>query len=187
MSIHRLTPQNKNSTVVCHLSFAIVFLAERLLAHWHRGSDSRLQRGLLNLSSKYKANFDIYTPYNLVSCPYIDILCRGVHSHTNPFPVKTPPPILDILMNLLVGLGWKLADALPRKLSLDSGFIHRLREHLNWMDQTDPSLSALHPSLGNLVHVRRHITLLRNNYFPKGTEFEGAEILLVSGFGPWLT
>jgi hypothetical protein len=70
-------------------------------------------------------------------------------------------------------LDWKLADATPRKLVLDSGFMNSFRHALGWNKPFDPPLSALHPSLGNLDHVRRYIDELRHDLFPDGTGFEG--------------
>jgi hypothetical protein len=88
-------------------------------------------------------------------------------------PVKTPPFIVDIFKSLLLELNWKLADATPRKIMVDSGFVHSMRKHLGWDHPADPSLSDLHPSFGNLDHVRRFIADLRKTHFPDGTGFEG--------------
>jgi hypothetical protein len=74
----------------------------------------------------------------------------------------------------LLDLDWKLADATPRKLMIDSGFMAGLRRALGWNKPFDPPLAALHPSLGNLDHVRRYIDELRGVLFPSGTGFEGA-------------
>jgi hypothetical protein len=70
------------------------------------------------------ASFDIYTPYDLNTCPRIFIICKNAHSHPRPFPVKTPPPLLNIFTSLLMNLGWKIAEATPRKIMVDSGFMH---------------------------------------------------------------
>ncbi|KAJ7848967.1 hypothetical protein B0H14DRAFT_2582749 [Mycena olivaceomarginata] len=121
--------------------------------------------------------FDVYTPYDLFNCPRVVVICRNPHSHPNPDPVKTPPPLLEILRSLLLDLDWKLADATPRKLVLDSGFMNSFRRALGWNKPFDPPLSALHPSLGNLDHVRRYIDELRHDLFPEGTGFEGAQLL----------
>ncbi|KAJ7815996.1 hypothetical protein B0H13DRAFT_2460922 [Mycena leptocephala] len=68
---------------------------------------------------------------------------------------KTPPALLETFKSLLLDLDWKLADATPRKLMIDSGFMGSLRRALGWNKPFDPPLAALHPSLGNLDHVRR--------------------------------
>jgi hypothetical protein len=135
--------------------------------------DGTLTRGTLSLSSDCKTKFTIYTPNDISACPRIVILLQGPHSHPDPAPVKTPTPVVKLLDALLLELDWKLADATPRKILLDSGFILSLRRHLQWSDLADPSLSDLHPSLGNSDHVRRHIIQLRRTYFPKGIGFEG--------------
>ncbi|KAF7333761.1 hypothetical protein MVEN_02332800 [Mycena venus] len=57
------------------------------------------------------------------------------------------------------------------------GIYEELPPRLGWNKPFDPSLSALHPSLGNLDHVRRYIDELRHVLFPEGTGFEGAQLL----------
>ncbi|KAJ7860303.1 hypothetical protein B0H13DRAFT_2569623 [Mycena leptocephala] len=148
-----------------------------LCPYWHRQS-GKLARGVLQRErGNCTATFDIYTPYNLFDCPRVVVICRNPHSHPNPDPVKTPPPLLEILRSLLLDLEWKLADATPRKLVLDSGFMNSFRRALGWKKPFDPPLSALHPSLGNLDHVRRYIDELRHDLFPESTGFEGAQLL----------
>ncbi|KAF8974325.1 hypothetical protein BDZ97DRAFT_11979 [Flammula alnicola] len=152
---------------------------KQLCPHWHRFSDGKLRRGRLERQSgKCPATYDIYTPDDLVSCPQVLIICKDRHSHPRPFPVKTPPPLLKVFQCLLKGLDWKLADATPRKVMIDSGFVQGLRQHLGWVKPFDPSLADLHPSLGNMDHARRYINELRLDVFPKGTGFEGAQLLV---------
>ncbi|KAF9472113.1 hypothetical protein BDN70DRAFT_909218 [Pholiota conissans] len=79
---------------------------------------------------------------------------------------------------MLLCMKWKLADATPRKIMTDSGFIAALRHHLQWSHLFDPVLADLHPSLGNLDHVRRIINELREKIFPQGTGFKGAQLLV---------
>ncbi|KAK7001956.1 hypothetical protein R3P38DRAFT_3326837 [Favolaschia claudopus] len=145
-----------------------------LCPYWHRDTAGKLARGVLQ---RWKHNclstFNIYTPYDLVDCPYILIICQNPHSHPRPSPVKTPPPLLDIFQSLLQDLDWKLADATPRKIVVESGFISGLRRQLGWNQRVDPPLSELHPSLGNLDHVRRYIDRLRKVLYPDGTGLEG--------------
>ncbi|KAJ7211515.1 hypothetical protein C8J57DRAFT_1440813 [Mycena rebaudengoi] len=119
------------------------------------------------------ATFDVYTPYDLSDCPRVVIICRSPHSHPNPHPLKTPPPLMEVFRSLLLELDWKLADATPRKLMLDSGFMASFRRVLAWNRPFDPPLAALHSSLGNLDHVRRCIDELRDLLFPSGTGFDG--------------
>ncbi|KAJ7857577.1 hypothetical protein B0H13DRAFT_1640899 [Mycena leptocephala] len=146
-------------------------------AYWHRQS-GKLARGVLQREKgNCPATFDIYTPYDLFDCPRVAIICRNPHSHPNPHPAKTPPALLETFKSLLLDLDWKLADATPRKLMIDSGFMGSLRRALGWNKPFDPPLAALHPSLGNLDHVRRYIDELRHVLFPKGTGFEGAQLL----------
>ncbi|KAJ7234827.1 hypothetical protein C8J57DRAFT_1531331 [Mycena rebaudengoi] len=149
-----------------------------LCSHWHRSASGTLARGQLQREPKNcAATFDVYTPYDLLDCPRVVIICRSPHSHPNPHPLKTPPPLMEVFRSLLLELDWKLADATPRKLMLDSGFMASFRRVLAWNRPFDPPLATLHSSLGNLDHVRRCIDELRDLLFPSGTGFEGAQLL----------
>ncbi|KAJ7778963.1 hypothetical protein B0H16DRAFT_1838049 [Mycena metata] len=151
---------------------------KELCPHWHRSKSGKLERGVLErVKGDCAATFDIYTPYNLEDCPRVVIICRNPHSHAHPHPVKTPPPLLEVFRSLLLDLDWKLADATPRKLMIDSGFMAAFRRALGWNKRFDPPLAALHQSLGNMDHVRRYIDELRFVLFPDGTGFEGAQLL----------
>ncbi|KAJ7505090.1 hypothetical protein B0H11DRAFT_1709164 [Mycena galericulata] len=159
-------------------SFTASPSAQKQLSYWHRSESGKLARGVLERSrGNCTATFDIYTPYDLADCPGVVIICGNPHSHADPYPVKTPPPLLEVFRSLLLDLDWKLADATPRKLMIDSGFMGSLRRSLGWSKPFDPPLSALHPSFGNLDHVRRYIDELRDVLFPNGTGFEGAQLL----------
>ena len=70
-------------------------------------------------------------------------------------------------------MGWKTAEATPRKIMVDSGFMHGLCNNLGWDRNFDPSLSDLHPSLGNMDHAHWIINDIQNKIFPKETGFEG--------------
>ncbi|KAK7032946.1 hypothetical protein R3P38DRAFT_2773440 [Favolaschia claudopus] len=153
---------------------------KELCPYWHRSETGKLARGTLQRpKNNCNARFDIYTPYDLAECPKIVVICRDPHSHVDPHPVKTPPPLLEIFRTLLLELDWKLADMTPRKLMLDSGFVGSLRRALGWNRPFDPPLAALHSSLGNLDHVRRYIDELRHVLFPEGTGFEAGPNLVL--------
>ena len=125
-------------------------------------------------TQKCTTSYDIYVPNNLHDCPYVVILSTNPHNHPPPLPTKTPHRIVDCLEALLTCLNWKLADATPRRLALDSGFIQSLCHALAWTHcERDPSPHDLHPSLGNLDHLRRLINILRTSNFPDGTGFHG--------------
>jgi len=89
--------------------------------------------------------------------------------------VKTPRSLLSLFETLLLSLDWQLADATPRKLLIDSGFMRGLKEYLEWPADAscDPTLVHLHPSFANMDHTRRYITELRRKEYPLGTGFEG--------------
>ncbi|KAJ6555415.1 hypothetical protein DFH09DRAFT_1084961 [Mycena vulgaris] len=126
--------------------------------YWHRESSKLV---LQRQSGNCGANFELYPPYDFVRLPPN---CRHL---------QTPPPLLEVFRSLLLDLGWKLVDATPGKLMIDSGFMGGLRRALGWNTLFDPPLAALHSSLGSLDHVRRYINELRNVLFLEGTGFEG--------------
>jgi hypothetical protein len=145
------------------------------VAYWHRSHEGNLVRGTLrSWPIPCKAKFDIYTPNDLAACPQVLVICSNIHSHPPPAPVKTPEAFRVIFYKLLLTLSWKLADATPRRILLDSAFIQALRAQLDWKESRNPTLSDLHPSLGNSDHARRLINSLRFDEFPSGTGFEGA-------------
>lgn len=144
-----------------------------MLATWHRGSDGKLSRGIMGGAGDCPVRFEIYSPNNLTCCPEILLVVRNGHSHVEPMPSKTPRVHLHIFNNLLEGLDWKLADATPRRILLDSAFIKGLRRVLAWNGVQDPTLADLHPSLGNSDHTARLINNLRDKRFPHGTGLRG--------------
>lgn len=150
------------------------------IANLHRRADYSLGRGtLINCPVKCEAVFDIYVPNDLTTCSRVAVICRNPHSHPPPAPLVTPPAIVAIFKTLLFNMDWRLADATPRRIMLDSGFMQGLKHALGWPHtQSSPSLSHLHPSLTNLDHVRRILNTLRAEEYPNGTGFKGNTILL---------
>ena len=149
-------------------------------AYWHCDENNRLCRGaLVHSAEKCATRYDIYIPHNLHDCPHVLVLSINPHNHPPPLPIKTPPQIADCLKALLLYLEWKLADATPRRLALDSGFICDLRHALGSAHcERDPSPHDLHPSLENLDHLRHMITGLQSSKFPHGTGFFGTLYIL---------
>ena len=110
---------------------------------------------LYDWARKCQTIYDIFVPNNLADCPQVVVVSRNPHSHPPPLPVKTPFSLVQLFQSLLLQLKWKLADATPRRIMLDSGFMQGFRQAIGWMDRhCDPSLQLLHPSFGNLDHVR---------------------------------
>jgi len=144
------------------------------VAHWHRMCDGQLARGvLLKWDHQCTAKFDIYMPEDLAACSQVVVICRNPHSHALPAPVKTPPSLVNLFQSLLLDMDWRLADATPRRIMLDSGFMKGLRTSLGWVSDRTPCLSDIHPSLANLDHVRCLINVFRLKNYPLGTGFEG--------------
>lgn len=122
------------------------------------------------------ATFQIFIPCDIAACPRIVVLCRNPHSHPPPAPVKTPPALKSIFFDLLSLLTWRLADAMPRQIFLDTAFVEGLQQALSW----DPvhmgcnaTLPDLHPSFANLDHMRWLINSRHTDYYPCGTEYDG--------------
>ena len=127
-------------------------------------------------SSGCHATFQIFVPQDIAACPRIIILCQNPHSHPPPSPVKTPPALKSLFFDLLSLLKWKLADATPRWIFLDTAFFEGPQQALSW----DPvrmgcnaTLPDLHPSFANLDHVQRLINTMRIDYYPRGTGYNG--------------
>jgi hypothetical protein len=127
------------------------------------------------------ASFDIYVPKDLFTCPQILVLCTNPHSHPPPLPVKTLPPLIDVFHGLVSLMKWKLMDATPCRIYLDTAFVEGLHQALDWQfsDGHDAMLQDLHPSLANLDHVHCLINIMRSTNYPSGTG-EGSTILLAS-------
>lgn len=162
--------QSCRKYMLCFLCLPALIIA----AHWHRFPDGTLARGkLLRWEHTCPSTFDVYVPQDLAACPKIVVICRSPHQHPPPAPIKTPKPLLEVFNALLGDLQWRLADATPRRIVLDSGFMHGLQKVLGWSLERTPTLSDLHPSLANLDHVRRKINELREKKYPCGTGFDG--------------
>lgn len=168
--------QNGNF-VVCINIIKLLILSHHdvSIAQWHRFPDGRLDRGELHRDVKCNTVFEIFTPYpvDLIKNRQILIVCRNPHSHPPPAPVKTPPVYLNILKSILLEMRWKLADATPRRILLDTGFMTKLRSELGWSHARDPLLTNLHYSFANMDHVLRIILDLRGTFFACGTGFAG--------------
>lgn len=126
----------------------------------------------MQLPAKCSTSYLIYTPHDLVACPSIAVISINPHTHLPPAPVKTPASLEAVFTDLLYGMGWRLADATPHHIMLDSGFRTGLQQHLGHKSE-NIDLSDLHPSLANLDHVRYIVSKARNQKFPSGTGFNG--------------
>lgn len=145
---------------------------------WHRNSEGILQRGTMISTNNCPCRFEIYEPDNLTQCPYILVVSRNPHSHSDPPRTKTPESIRQLFHSLLEPLQWRLADATPRRLLLDNTFIYGLRREIGWIDFDDPGLGDLHPSLVNYDHTARLIDNIRYEHYPKGTGIEGRTLCM---------
>ncbi|KAG2742423.1 hypothetical protein P692DRAFT_20821992 [Suillus brevipes Sb2] len=147
-------------------------------AHWHRNSAGMLERGrLLKWEHDCQSQLNIYVPVDLIAVPHIAIMCRNPHSHPPPAPIKTPILLVDLFRSLLMDMDWELADATPRRILCDSGFMRGLRTALGWTLDRSPTLADLHPSLANLDHVHRLMYKFCRDKYPMWTDFQGAKLL----------
>ncbi|KZW03626.1 hypothetical protein EXIGLDRAFT_758968 [Exidia glandulosa HHB12029] len=146
---------------------------------WHRRPGFALERALMVAHSDCPAKCEVYVPHNLQLCPSVLVVCSNPHSHPLPPPTNTPPLVRRVFEGMLRSLDWQMADITPRRLVLNSRFMHHLRTALGWSQYRNPQLSDLHPSLGNFDHTSYLIGLVRNEVFPKGTGFNASVYQLV--------
>ncbi|KZV94541.1 hypothetical protein EXIGLDRAFT_748607 [Exidia glandulosa HHB12029] len=144
----------------------------------HRTEDDKLAHGALTKAQPCTAKFRVYVPTDLHANSSIVVLCISPHSHAAPERSMTPPAIRDAFKSMLTVMDWRLADATPRRVIQDSGFMTALRRSLEWKDAPNPVLGDLHPSLANLDHTAYLIDSIRQPLYPFGTDFEGAQFML---------
>ncbi|EJD41424.1 hypothetical protein AURDEDRAFT_169588 [Auricularia subglabra TFB-10046 SS5] len=143
---------------------------------WHRTKDCLTRGNMLEEPHSCESKFRIYVPNDLYTNPNIVVTCIGPHSHAAPERSMTPPPFREAFKSMLSSMDWRLADATPLRVVQDGGFMSSFRRALRWTDPRDPTLSELHPSLGNLDHAGYIIDKIRStSTFPCGTDFEGAQ------------
>ncbi|KIJ34590.1 hypothetical protein M422DRAFT_263371 [Sphaerobolus stellatus SS14] len=141
-----------------HLAHLIIHnLNEINLEYFHTLFEDDLPR-ILEFEN---ARFEVYYPNDTSMNPWIVMVCCNPHSHPDPHATRTPRAIEELFNSLLNTLGWKLADATPHKIILDAAFMTGLCKILCWDGLQDPSLSDLHPSLGNFDHTAHLINKLR--------------------------
>ncbi|KAG8988603.1 hypothetical protein FRB90_002658, partial [Tulasnella sp. 427] len=147
------------------------------LEHWHRDDAGFLRPGRLTLKVDCNSLIETFIPYDLHTYPYVVLVTSRPHTHPPPRRSKTPPVHTDIVRTLLIEQDWRLADATPRRLSLNKAFISRLKSLLNWELLSEPVLSDLHPSLGNQQKVNYIIKRTKELRFTAGTDWAGARLL----------
>ncbi|KIJ38662.1 hypothetical protein M422DRAFT_258537 [Sphaerobolus stellatus SS14] len=133
---------------------------KELCMSFHRTKEGVLKCGQLVQSKPCSALFEIYYPNDMALNHWITMA------------------IEELFNSLLDTLGWKLADATPCKIILDAAFMTGLHKILGWHGLQDPSLSDLHPSLGNFDHTACLINKLRFEQFPDGTGFQGILVMI---------
>ncbi|KAJ3904829.1 hypothetical protein F5879DRAFT_900538 [Lentinula edodes] len=104
------------------------------------------------------------------SCPYVLIVCKGVHTHPVPIPARTPSSIVDNLIKFLTHLD-DLPNLTARRLLGNEAAKFFLKRELP--NLAKPTFSDLHPSLGNLDHMQVYINRAIISVHPHGTGWEG--------------
>ncbi|KAG8922194.1 hypothetical protein FRC02_012077 [Tulasnella sp. 418] len=143
--------------------------------YWHRDKDGQLRRGRLinQTENKCTAKFSHFIPYDLEHHPFTVLIATNPHSHPPPKRSKVPRIYADIFWSMLSNEKWKIADATPRRLHQSASFVQSLRATLLWEDLRNPTLSELHPSLGNDHRVAYLIGCMKKIQFPHGTDWKG--------------
>ncbi|KAJ7599699.1 hypothetical protein C8J56DRAFT_1156467 [Mycena floridula] len=109
----------------------------------HRDAHGQLlQPALRRLECAVK--FRIFQPFISYRsrCPYILIIVKGIHPHPIPLPIKTPPRVKTIILNLLDKLGSELADLTARRFLRHSIVRGYLTD--NFPGEVAPVLSDIH-------------------------------------------
>ncbi|KAJ8093771.1 hypothetical protein PM082_009631 [Marasmius tenuissimus] len=139
----------------------------------HRDKNDRLYQPLLE-RLPCSVKFRVYEPLEdyRVQCPYVLVICSGVHRHPISLPTKTPPRLRNQLFKVFCDIGEDLADLTVRGL-LRHGVVH---SYLKQLFPQNPlaSLYDVHSSLANHEHLAYYIKTARGLYFPHGTGWKGA-------------
>lgn len=119
------------------------------------------------------STFRIYEPHEefRAICPQVLVICQGNHPHFIPLPSKTPPSIRATILKLLEALGPDLPDTTPRRFLRHP--ITRTFLLQRFPGIQEPTLMDLHVSLANREHLRSYIVQAVQEFYPKGTGWEG--------------
>ncbi|KAF9510593.1 hypothetical protein BS47DRAFT_1300025, partial [Hydnum rufescens UP504] len=139
----------------------------------HCPVDHRLPSGkkssLISLTCRCK--IQIFTPRDLHACPFVVVVLHNHHSHPIPMPTHTPLSVIQILNDLLKGMGPDLPDATPLRFLRYPTVNATLRQLCPDINQ--PTIVDVHPSLANYEHLRTYIWRMKETYYPFGTDWEG--------------
>ncbi|KAJ7596417.1 hypothetical protein C8J56DRAFT_1040671 [Mycena floridula] len=144
--------------------------------HDHRGSDGLLLQSTM-VRMECKVQFRIYQPVEQyrTACPYILITVKGVHPHPVPLPLKTPPEVKALIMDLIDKMGTDLPDLTARRFLRHPVVRGYLRDKFPLLPA--PTFSQIHVSLANRAHLFSYIQSASKKKFPKGTGWEGARLM----------
>lgn len=125
------------------------------------------------ISHPCTTKFALYEPLEIYrrACPYVLVVCKGVHHHPIPLPTKTPPQIKADVIQLLKSTDGDLADLTPRRFLRHPILKAYLKEKFPTI--LNPTLCELHSSLANREHLRLYIKSAKVDLFPEGTGWKG--------------
>ncbi|KAF8583601.1 hypothetical protein K439DRAFT_1348333, partial [Ramaria rubella] len=104
-------------------------------------------------------------------CPYVLMICSGMHEHPVPMPMTMPARFKDELFFILRSLDQDLVDTTSCHVLCHSTVQAQLRQILSGV--LDPTFSDLHMSLVNRDHLQRYIQIVKAKSFPHGTGWQG--------------
>ncbi|KAJ7830070.1 hypothetical protein B0H14DRAFT_3715963 [Mycena olivaceomarginata] len=140
--------------------------------HDHRDAKGNLLQPLME-RLPCSVRFRVIEPLDeyRVDCPYILITSSGPHTHSIPFPSKTPPVIRAKVFELLEALGDDIPDITPRRFlrhPIVKSFLTAKFPH-----NPQPTLSHLHISLANRSKIKTYIKRIKEIHCPFGTTWKG--------------
>ncbi|KAJ7838385.1 hypothetical protein B0H14DRAFT_3700171 [Mycena olivaceomarginata] len=142
--------------------------------HDHRDAKGNLLQPLME-RLPCSVRFRVIEPLDeyRVDCPYILITSSGPHTHSIPFPSKTPPVIRAKVFELLEALGDDIPDITPRRFlrhPIVKSFLTAKFPH-----NPQPTLSHLHISLANRSKIKAYIKRIKEIHCPFGTTWKACE------------
>ncbi|KAJ7584578.1 hypothetical protein C8J56DRAFT_1054042 [Mycena floridula] len=142
----------------------------------HRTSDGSLEQATM-VRMECGVKIQIFQPLEAHrrACPYVLVTVKGVHEHPIPLPLKTPPAVKAIVLDLIDKIGTDLADLMTRHFLRHPVVRAYLQE--TFPGEVAPNFSQVHVSLANRSHLSSYIDKASKKKFPFGTGWEGVKHL----------
>lgn len=141
------------------------------IAYPHRNAEGKIETSPLH-KVMCEAKVRVLVPIDRQACPFVLVLCRGIHHHHIPLPSTVPSSIEAYIKTTLLGnMREELSTMTPRRMMRDSKVLSHLRELFPELDS--PGLGDLHPSLFNKDLLHRLIKDMKDITYPHGTDIKG--------------